>query len=136
MKSQILAVLERSGWSVRTDDDWVIAKHGSKRERDPAVADKVTMTGRKRRLPIQLYYMIALTCKEGYPWQCDEFSISDSRHGNSCAESFWVSSRFQWLLQASLPSTRTDIPVREIQQQSGDRSSENVELAVLQKVPA
>ena len=32
-----------------------------------------------------------------------------------------------------LPSTRTDSLVREIQQQSGDRASENVELAVLQR---
>ena len=45
----------------------------------------------------------------------------------------WVSSRFQWMLQAPLPSTRTDSPVRETQQQTGNRSSENVEVAVLQK---
>ena len=31
------------------------------KERGPAVADKVTMVGRKRRLPMQLYYVIALT---------------------------------------------------------------------------
>ena len=38
------------------------------------------------------------------------------------------------MLQAPLPSTRTDNPVREIQQQSGNISSKNVELvAVLQK---
>ena len=37
------------------------------------------------------------------------------------------------MLQALLPSTSTDSPLREIQQQSGNRSSENVELAVLQK---
>ena len=37
------------------------------------------------------------------------------------------------MLQAPLPPTRTDSPVRTIQQQSGDRTSENVELAVLQK---
>ena len=48
------------------------------KERDPAVADKVAMTGRKRRLPIQLHYVIA---------RCDDFSVSGSRHGNSCAES-------------------------------------------------
>ena len=35
--------------------------------------------------------------------------------------------------QAPLPSTRTDSPVREIQRLSGDRTSENVELAVLQR---
>ena len=27
------------------------------------VADKVSMMGRKRRLPIQLYYVIAVTCR-------------------------------------------------------------------------
>ena len=32
------------------------------KERDPAVADRVNMTDRKRRLQIQLYYVIALTC--------------------------------------------------------------------------
>ena len=45
----------------------------------------------------------------------------------------WGSSRFQWMLQASLPSTRTDSSVRENQRLSGDRTSENVELAVLQR---
>ena len=45
----------------------------------------------------------------------------------------WVSSRLQWMLQAPLPPTRTDSPVLTIQQQSGDRTSENVELAVLQR---
>ena len=33
------------------------------KERDPAVADKASMMGRKRRLPIQLHYVIALTCR-------------------------------------------------------------------------
>ena len=33
------------------------------KERDRAVADEATMMGRKRRLPIQLYYVIALTCR-------------------------------------------------------------------------
>ena len=37
------------------------------------------------------------------------------------------------MLQAPLPPTRTDSPVRTIQQQSGDTASENVELAVLHK---
>ena len=33
------------------------------KERDPAVADRVNMMDRKRRLPIQLYCVIALTCR-------------------------------------------------------------------------
>ena len=33
------------------------------KERDLAVADKATMMGRKRRLPKQLCYVIALTCR-------------------------------------------------------------------------
>ena len=33
------------------------------KEKDPSVADKATMMGTKRRLPIQLYYVIALTCR-------------------------------------------------------------------------
>ena len=37
------------------------------------------------------------------------------------------------MLQAPLPSTRTDSSVRENQRLSGDRTSENVELAVLQR---
>ena len=45
----------------------------------------------------------------------------------------WVLSRLQWMLQAPLPSTRTDSSVRENQRLSGDRTSENVELAVLQR---
>ena len=32
-------------------------------ERDPAVTDKATVMGRKRRLPIQLYYVTAPTCR-------------------------------------------------------------------------
>ena len=37
------------------------------------------------------------------------------------------------MLQAPLPSTRTDSSVREIRRLSGDRTSEDVELAVLQR---
>ena len=33
------------------------------KERDPAVADRVNMVDRKRRFQIQLYYVIALTCR-------------------------------------------------------------------------
>ena len=53
------------------------------KERDPAVADRVNMMDRKRRLQVQLYHMSTMTCKEGYPsWWCDEFSVPDSRHRN------------------------------------------------------
>ena len=51
-------VLERSNrWTIGLLRD-VVAK-----ERDPAVADKAATMGRKRRLPIQLYYVIAVTCR-------------------------------------------------------------------------
>ena len=124
-------------WSVRTNGDWVVAKRGSKGERDPAVADKVAMMGRKRRLPIQLHYAIALTCRRRVSLAVRRvFSLGFEAWKQLCREfEPQVSSRFQWMLQAPLPSTRRDSPVREIQQQPGNRSSENVGLAVLQKCP-
>ena len=105
------------------------------KERDPAVADRVNMMDWKRRLQIQLYYVIALTCRR-------RVSLVVRRVFSSVLEAWkqfcrvfepWVSSLFQWMLQAPLPSTRTDSSVPENQRPSGDRTSENVEAAVLQR---
>ena len=77
------------------------------KESDPAVAEKATMMDRKRRLPILLYYVIALTCRR-------KVSLVVRRVFSSGLEARiqlcrvcepWVSSRFQWMLQAPLPST-------------------------------
>ena len=77
--------------------------------------------------------MIALTCRVSLALR-RVFSFGFEAWKQLCREfEPWVSSRFQWTLQAPLPSTITDSPVREIQRLSGDRTSENVELAVLQK---
>ena len=105
------------------------------KKRDPAVADKVTMMGRKRRLPIQLYYVIALTCRRRVSLAVRRvFSFGFEAWTQLCREfEHWVSSRFQLKLQAPLPFTRTDSSVREIQRLPGDRTSENVEVAVLQR---
>ena len=105
------------------------------KERDPAVADKATMMGMQRRLPIQLYHVIDLTCRRKVSLAVRRvFSFGFEAWKQLCREfECWVSSRFQWMLQAPLPSTRTDSPVLEIQRLSGDRTSENVELAVLQR---
>ena len=105
------------------------------KERDPAVADKVTMMGRKTRLLIQLYYVIALTCRRRVSLAVRRvFSFGFEAWKQLCREfEPWVSSRFQWMLQAPLQSTRTDGRCGKFKQQSGDRSSENVELAVSQK---
>ena len=83
------------------------------KERDPAVADRkrVSLVGRR----------IFSSGLEAWKQLCRVFEP-------------WVSSRFQWMLHPGpLPSTRTDSSVRENQRLSGDRTSENVELAVLQR---
>ena len=104
-------------WSVRTVGDWVAAKRGSKRERDPAVAEKATVMGRKRRLPIQLYYVTALTCRRRVSLVVRRVFSFGLEAWKQLCKVFepWVSSRFQWMLQAALPSTRTDRSVRENQ---------------------
>ena len=101
------------------------------KERDPAVVEKAT--GGKRRLPIQLYYVIALTCRRRVSLVVRRVFSSGLEAWKHLYRVFepWVSSRSQWMLQA-LPSIRTDSSVRENQRLSDDRTSENVELAVLQ----
>ena len=126
MESHLLEL----SWSVRTNDHRVVAK-----ERDPAVADKVIMMGRKRRHSLQLYHVIALTCTRRVSLAVRRvFSLGFEAWKQLCREfEPWVSSRLQWMPQAPLPPTRTDNPVRTVQQQSGDRTREKVELAVSQK---
>ena len=98
------------------------------KERNPAVADRVTMIDRKRRLPIQLHCGVSLVVRR-------VFGFGFEARKQMCREfEPWVSSRFHWMLQAPLPSTRTDSPAREILRLSGDRTSENVELAGVAKV--
>ena len=79
--------------------------------------------------------MITLTCRRRVSLAVRRvFSFGFEAWKQLCREfDPWVSSQLQWMLQAPLPPTRTDSPVRTIQQQSGDRTSENVELAVLKK---
>ena len=105
------------------------------KERDPAVPDRVNMMDRKRRLPIQLHYVIALTCRRRVSLVVRRVFSSRLEAWKQLYRVFepWVSSRFQWMLQAPLPSMRTDSPAREIRRLSGDRTSENVELTVLQR---
>ena len=99
------------------------------------VADRVNMMDRKRRLQIQLYYVIALTCRRRVSLVVRRVFSSRLEAWKLLCRVFepWVSSRFQWMLQAPLPSTRTDSSMRENQRLSGDRASENVELAMLQR---
>ena len=113
---------------------------------DPVVVDNTSMTEGERRLSIQLFYVLALTCRgkalqvvrrvpEGFGFEawkqlCREFE--------PC-----LPSRFQGMLQALLAQTRVDDPVHTIYQwesrvkvyeeQSGDKVSENIKLAVLRK---
>ena len=113
---------------------------------DPVVVDNTSMTEVERRLSIQLFYVFALTCRgkalqvvrrvpEGFGFEawklmCREFELR-------------LPSPFQGMLQALLSPTRMDDPVQTIQQresrvkvyeeQSGDKVSENIRLAVLQK---
>ena len=80
------------------------------KERDTAVADKVTMMGRKRRLPIQLYCVITLTCRGRVSLAVRRvFCFGFEAWKQLCREiEPWVSSRLQWMLQAPWPPTRTD----------------------------
>ena len=112
----------------------------------PSVVDNESMTEAERRLSVQLFYVLALTCKgkslqvvrrvpEGFGFEawkqlCREFEPR-------------LPSRFQGMLQALLSPTTTDDPAQTIYQwesrvkvyeeQSGDEVSENIKLAVLQK---
>ena len=106
------------------------------KERDPAVADRVNMMDRKRRLQIQLYHVISMTCRRRVSLVVRRIFSSGLEAWKQLCRVFepWVSSRFQWMLQAPLPSTRTDSSVREHQRLSGVRSSENAELAVFAKL--
>ena len=113
---------------------------------DPVVVGNTGMTEVERRLSIQLFCVLALTFRgkalqvvrrvpEGFGFEawkqlCREFEPR-------------LPSRFQKMLQALFSPTRMDDPVRTIYQwesrvevhkeQSGDRVSENIKLAVLQK---
>ena len=110
------------------------------------VIDNTGMTEVERRLSIQLFYVLALTCRgqalqavrrvpEGFGFEawkqlCREIEPR-------------LPSRFQGMPQALLSPTRMDDPVQTIYQwesrvkiyeeQSGDRVSENIKLDVLQK---
>ena len=113
---------------------------------DPVVVDNTSVTEGERRLSIHLFYELALTCRgkalqvvrrvpEGFcfdAWKqlCTEFEPR-------------LPSRFQGMLQAPVAPTRVDDPVQTIYQwesrvkvyeeQSGDKVSENIKLAVLPK---
>ena len=120
-------------WSVRPDSNQV-AEAGGTNVEDPVVVDNTSMTEVERRLSIQLFYVLALTCRgkalqvvrrvfEGFGFEawkqlCREFEPR-------------LPSRFQGMLQAFLSPTRKDDPVRTIYQwdsrvkvyeeQAGDR---------------
>ena len=113
---------------------------------DPVVVDNTSMTKGRRRLSIKLFHVFALTCRgkalqvvrrvpEGFGFEawkqlCREFEPR-------------LPSRFQGMLQALFAPTRVDAPVQSFcqwesrvkvyEEQSGDKVSENIKLAVLQK---
>ena len=113
---------------------------------DPVVVDNTGMTEVERRLSIQLFFVLALFCRgkalqvvQGVP---EGFGFG--RWKQLCREfEPCLPSRFQGMLQALLSPTRMDDLVQTIYQrdsrvkvyeeQSGDRVSENIKLAVLQK---
>ena len=107
----------------------MVAKEG-----DPAFADRVNMMDRKRRLQVQLYHMITMTCRRRVSLVVRRVFSSGLEARKQLCRVFQprVSSRFQWMFQAPLPSTRSDSSVRQYQRQSGVRTSKNAELAVLQ----
>ena len=122
-------------WSVSKQMVTGLLRNVVAEERDPAAADRMNMMGRKRRLQIQLYYVVALICRRRVSLVVRRVvSVPSPRHGNSCGECLTRGFRrdSQWMLQVPLPSTRTDSPARESRRLSGVRTSENVELAVLQ----
>ena len=111
------------------------------------VVNNTSMTEGERRLSVQVFYVLALTCRgkalqvvrrvpEGFGFEawkqlCRQFEPR-------------LPSRFQGMLQSLLAPTRVDEPVQTIDQwertvkevyeeQSGDKVSENIKLAVLQK---
>ena len=71
---------------------------------------------RKRRLPIQLYCVIVLTCRRRVSQVVRRVFSSGLEAWKQLCRVFepWVSSRFQWMLQAPLPSTSTDSSVRPV----------------------
>ena len=105
------------------------------KERDPAVADRVNMVDKKRRFQIQLYHVITMTSRRRVSLVVRRVFSSGLEAWRQLCRVFepWVSSRFQWMLQAPLLSTRSDSSVRENQRSSGVRTSENAEPAVLQR---
>ena len=114
--------------------------------KDPVVVDNTSMTEGERRLSKQLFCVLALTCRgkalqvvrrvpEGFGFEawkqlCREFEPR-------------LPSRFQGMLQALLAPKRMNDPMQTIYQwksrvkfheeQSGDKVSENIKLAVPQK---
>ena len=113
---------------------------------DFVVVDNTSTTEVERQLSIQLFYVLALTCRgkalqvvrrvpawfgfEAWKQLCREFEPR-------------LPSRFQGMLQALLSPTRMDDRVQTVcqwesrvkvhEEQSGDKVSENIKLAVLQK---
>ena len=113
---------------------------------DTVVVDNTTMTDGERRLSTQLFYVLALTCRgkalqvvrrvpEGFGFEAWKQLCRDFEPR--------LPSGFQEMLQALLSPTRMDDPVQTIYQSesrvkvdeehSGDRVSENIKIAVLQK---
>ena len=74
-----------------------LLRHVVAKEVDPAVADKVIMMGRKRRLSRQLYFVIALTCRRRVSLAVRRvFSFGFEAWKQLCREfEPWVSSRLQ-----------------------------------------
>ena len=104
------------------------------KERDPAVADRVNMMDKKRRLQIQLYHVITVTCRRRVPLVVRRVFSSGLEAWKQLCRVFEPGFRrdFSGCSRHPLPSTRTVSSVREDQRQSGIRTSENAELAVLQ----
>ena len=107
------------------------------KERDPAVADKVTTMGRKRRLPVQLYSVIVLTCRR-------RASLAVRRVPSSGFEAWKQLCReFEpWVFVATPVDAPGPIAANEDRQSgagqfnrlSGDRTSENVRPGSVAKV--
>ena len=103
------------------------------KERDPAVADRVKMKDREMNTDTTVLRNCSGLQKKSIPGGRRVFTSGLEAWKQLCRVFVpWVSSRFQWMQQAPLLSTRSDSSVREHQLPSGIRTSENAELAVLQ----
>ena len=86
---------------------------------DPAMVDNTTTPGGERRLSVQLFYVLALSCR-GKPLQVvrrvpEGFGFEAWKQLCKEFESRFLS-RFQGILQAILSPTTTDDPVQTIHQ--------------------